>query len=85
MLLARDIITWTSLNSGYVEHDYQQEMYYLGLQEFVYMLSMVMLKSFSICGTKCQQRLDKETLIGNTIATDMYAKFVLIVEAEDVF
>ena len=80
-LLVRDITEWTSLSSGYVD----QEMYYLGLQEFVYMLSMVMLKSFSICGTKCQQRLDKETLIGNTIATDMYAKFVLIVEAEDVF
>ena len=28
-----------------VEHDYQQEMYSLGLREFVYMLSMVMGRS----------------------------------------
>ena len=40
-LLVRDITEWTSLSSGYVEHDYHQEMYYLGLYEFVYMLSMV--------------------------------------------
>ena len=30
-LSVRDIIVWTSLISGYDEHDYQQEMYYLGL------------------------------------------------------
>ena len=53
-LSVRDIIVWTSLISGYDEHDYQQEMYYLGLHEFVYMLSMVMLKRFSICRTKCK-------------------------------
>ena len=36
-LLVRDITEWTSLSSRYAD----QEMYYLGLQEFVYMLSMV--------------------------------------------
>ena len=36
-LLVRDITEWTSLSLGYAD----QEMYYLGLQEFVYMLSMV--------------------------------------------
>ena len=46
---------------------------------------MVMLKSFNKCGTKSKHRLEKETLIGNTVVTDMYAKFVLIVEVEDVF
>ena len=40
-LLVQDITEWTSLSVGYAEHDYHQEMYYLGLYEFVYMLSMV--------------------------------------------
>ena len=37
-------------------HDYQWEMYSLRLQEeVVYMLSEVMVKSFSVCGTKFSQ------------------------------
>ena len=62
------VVVPTSLISRYVQHDYQQEMYYLGLQEFVYMLSMVMLKSFSICGTKCKKRVypqDQPSIVCN--------------------
>ena len=36
-LLVRDITEWTSLSPGCVD----QELYYLGFQEFVYMLSKV--------------------------------------------
>ena len=48
-LLVRGSNAWTSLISGYAEHDYQQEMYYFELHEIVYILSMVMVNNFKIC------------------------------------
>ena len=63
----------------YVEYDYQQQIYSLGLQEVVYVLSMVMVKSFSICGTKCKHevfrllaRVDSQGMLSMTPLRNVY-------------